>query len=159
MRQEESPRESLNVLNSREKKLINEKIELQWGCELDKSLVWLLSNRDKLYVADHSIGSIDFKKLRIDKVGVYVATVDDKGVRLSIEGSQLLGPKAKMNLVDIDDDGLKRWLRGEDIEKDVRGCSGPVILRRGKDFVGCGKVTDKGILNFVPKARRILSSD
>jgi NOL1/NOP2/fmu family ribosome biogenesis protein len=157
MKHEESPRESLTVLNSREKKEINERIFAQWGCELDKSLVWLLSNRDKLYVAHPCIGNIDFKLIRVDKAGLYVATVDAKGVRLSIEGSQILGQHAKKNVVDITDEELDAWFRGEDIERPVKGSSGPVILRRGTDFVGCGKVTEKGILNFVPKARRIVS--
>jgi NOL1/NOP2/fmu family ribosome biogenesis protein len=159
MREEESPRESLKVLNSREKKLVNERIYSQWGCGLDKQLVWLLSSKDRLYVAHPGVGSVGFNRLKVDKVGLYVATVDDKGVRLSIEGSQLIGPAAVKNVVDVSDDALRQWFRGEDIAVETGGCSGPVILRRGRDFVGCGKVTGKGVLNFIPKARRILGGD
>ncbi|MBN1544824.1 hypothetical protein JW898_05185 [Candidatus Woesearchaeota archaeon] len=159
MEYKSSPKESLRILNTREKKEINQQVSSQWGCELDRSLVWLLSNKGKLYVADNDIGSIDFRKLKIDKIGLYVCTVSDKGVRLSIEGSQLIGPCAKKNVVDVSDDGLKAWFRGEDLEKTVDGCSGFVILRHDGDFIGCGKATEKGVLNFVPKTRRVLGVD
>ena len=53
---------------------------------------------------------------------------------------------------------MHQWLKGEDIpwtgtEK------GFVLLRCGTDFLGSGKYkVDEGmILNFVPKARRILT--
>ncbi|MBW2996988.1 hypothetical protein KY349_01465 [Candidatus Woesearchaeota archaeon] len=156
MRQAKQPKESLKILNTREKKEVNKKIQQQWGCELDRSFVFLLSNKNKLYVADKDIGSIDTSKLRVDNVGLYVATIDHKGTRLSIEGSQILGPDAKKNVIDIDAQELREWFRGNDLEKqtDTREF---VILKHNNDFVGCGKSTEKGILNFVPKTRRILS--
>ncbi|NQU78710.1 hypothetical protein HQ545_02985 [Candidatus Woesearchaeota archaeon] len=148
------PKESLHVLNTREKKTINKQVSAQWGCEIDRSLVWLLSNKNKLYTSTEDIANIDWSLLRIDTMGSYIATVDDKGVRLSIEGSQMLGPKAEKNIVDIDKKELKSWLRGNDIER-IPENDGFIIIRHEKDFVGCGKVTKKGIMNFVPKARRI----
>ena len=155
-------KESLKILNTREKKEINQRIKQQWDVELDKSFVFLLSNKNKLYIAEKDIGNIDFSRLRIDNVGLYVATVDDKGIRLSIEGSQMLGPQAKKNIVELSEDEMRDWFRGVDIKKapeDLDGCEGFVILKHNKDFIGCGKVTEKGILNFVPKTRRILSAD
>ena len=158
MKETKPPKESLKILNTRDKKDINKSITEQWGCELDKSFVFLLSNKNKLYIADQDIGKIDTEKLRVDNLGLYVATVDDKGVRLSIEGSQLLGPIAKKNIVELDYKDMRDWFRGEDIKKDT-DCKGFVILKHNNDFIGCGKSTEKGILNFVPKTRRILSAD
>jgi NOL1/NOP2/fmu family ribosome biogenesis protein len=152
-------KESLKILNTREKKDINQRMKEQWGCELDKSFVFLLSNKNKLYIADKDIGNLEFSKIRVDNAGLYVATVDDKGVRLSIEGSQLLGPIAKKNVLDISEDELNQWFRGADLEKDTKEVSGFIILKHNDDFIGCGKATEKGILNFVPKTRRILSSE
>lgn len=123
---------------------------------MDKSSVFLLNNKNKLYIADKDIGSIDTSRLRVDNVGLYVATVDDKGIRLSIEGSQILGPSAKKNVIDIDAQELREWFRGNDLEKQAE-TKGFVILKHKNDFVGCGRSTEKGILNFVPKTRRILS--
>jgi NOL1/NOP2/fmu family ribosome biogenesis protein len=157
-RDRKSPKESLRILNTREKKEINQSIEAQWGCELDKSYVFLLSNKNRLYISDKDIGMIDFSVLRVDSMGAYIATVDEKGVRLSIEGSQLLGPLAKKNVVEVDDESVRAWFKGEDLPHtgvEAKGAFGFVILKNGEDFIGCGRVTERGILNFVPKARRI----
>jgi len=157
MKDEKQPRESLRVLNAREKKEINRLVNEQWGATLDKSLVFLMNNKEKLYIANPDINKTDFSKMKIDSIGLYFCTVSEDSVRLSIEGSQIIGPEAKKNVIDISDDELREWFRGQDIVREVTGCTGAVILRHGKDFVGCGKVTAKGILNFVPKPRRILS--
>ena len=162
MKEVKQPKESLRILNSREKKEINKRIRQQWGCELDKELVFLLSNKDKLYIADKDIGKIDSSSLRVDNLGLYVATVDCKGVRLSIEGSQLIGPKAGKNLLEVDGTQMREWFRGNDLlieSTATKEASGFVILKHEDDFIGCGKLTEKGILNFVPKTRRIMSSD
>jgi NOL1/NOP2/fmu family ribosome biogenesis protein len=151
-------KESLRILNSKEKKAINARIHEQWGCEFDKSLVWLMSNKYKLYLAGKDIELIDLSKIRVDRIGAYVATVDDKSVRLSIEGAQMLGPKAEKNVVELEESEMRDWFHGRDIDKKADDASGFVILRCGKDFIGSGKLTERGILNFVPKTRRILSS-
>lgn len=155
-------KDSLKILNSREKKELNRKLRDQWGCELEKDMVFLISNKGKLYIADRDIAKIDTGGMRVDNLGLYVATVDDKGMRLSIEGSQIIGPLAKKNVIDIGERAVREWFRGDDIAKEdieTEDQEGFVILKHGDDFIGCGKVTEKGILNFVPKTRRILSSD
>ncbi|MBW2964653.1 hypothetical protein KY363_04295 [Candidatus Woesearchaeota archaeon] len=156
MRRQDEPKKSLRILNSREKKEINQQLKDQWGCELNKELVFLLSNKDRLYVAETDISLVDTEKLKIDNIGLYVCNVSDKAIRLSIEGSQMLGPKAKKNVLDITADEVKKWLKGEDLEKEAHGCAGYVLIRHGSDFIGCGLVAKGNILNFVPKARRIL---
>ncbi|GAG19152.1 unnamed protein product [marine sediment metagenome] len=159
MKESKPPKESLRILNTRKKKEINQRIKEQWDCELDKSFVFLLSNKDKLYIADKDISKIGFENLKIDKIGLYVCTVSEKGVRLSIEGSQILGPNAKKNIVEISEDEMRGWFRGNDLAKEAGNCEGFVILKHKDDFIGCGKVTAKGILNFVPKTRRILTNE
>jgi NOL1/NOP2/fmu family ribosome biogenesis protein len=159
MKNQENPRESLRILNSREKKEINQRVFEQWGCEFDKSLVFMLSNKEKLYLADTDIEKIDFKKIRIDHIGTYVATVDEKDVRLSIEGAQILGPSAKKNIIELSVEEMREWFRGLDILMEGLEQKGFMILKCGDDFIGSGKVTAKGMMNFVPKARRILSAD
>ena len=158
MIRDNKPKGSLRILNTREKKEINKRIFEQWGCELDKGFVFLLSNKNKLYIADKDIGRVSVSDMRVDNIGLYVATVDDNSVRLSIEGSQIIGPHARKNVVGVDDVQMREWFRGNDLRVKVEGgISGFVIIRHGRDFIGCGKVTEKGILNFVPKTRRILS--
>jgi NOL1/NOP2/fmu family ribosome biogenesis protein len=158
MKDDEQVKESLHIMNSREKKELNQRIMQQWGCDFDKSLVWLMSNKYKLYLSCKDIELIDLSKIRVDRIGAYVATVDDKSVRLSIEGTQILGPKADKNVVELSEKEMNDWFHGKDIDKEVTDASGFIILKCGDDFIGSGKITNKGILNFVPKTRRILSN-
>ncbi|MFH1064690.1 MAG: hypothetical protein V1729_06410 [Candidatus Woesearchaeota archaeon] len=154
-----TPKESLQILNSKEKKALNQQIMDQWGCELDKEFVFLLSNKEKLYILDKDMDKIALDNLRVDNMGLYVCTVNDKGVRLSIEGSQIIGPHATKNILEITDAEVKEWLRGNDLHHEPGDCKGFIIIKNKTDFLGCGKVAEKGIMNFVPKARRITSTD
>lgn len=89
---------------------------------------------------------------------MYIGEFKKGELRLSIEGSQLIGPHAKKNVVELDRNELRQWLRGEDLIKEVKE-EGYVIMKSNNDFVGCGRVKEGKILNFVPKARRLLVSD
>ena len=80
----------------------------------------------------------------------------ENGIRLSIEGSQIIGPKATKNVVEINDEQVKQWLKGEDLEiEDKNNYSGFVIIKNKNDFLGTGKIKDNKILNYVNKGRRV----
>ena len=79
-------------------------------------------------------------------------------IRLSIEGSQIIGPKAAKNVVEINEEQTKEWLKGEDLEIDGKSnYSGFVIIKHNADFLGTGKYKENKILNYVSKSRRISS--
>ncbi len=84
--------------------------------------------------------------------GIYFGKLEKDGLRLSIEGSYLVGRKAKKGVVEISEEQAIRWMKGEDIEGDVKGY---VILKWKNFFLGCGKGNGKIIRNYVPKDRRI----
>jgi NOL1/NOP2/fmu family ribosome biogenesis protein len=154
--------DGLKILNSREKKPLVGFIDSQWGCEFPiTGAVFLMHDNDRLYIADQGIGLIDLNELRVDHIGLYLGTVEDSGLRLSIEGSQIVGPLAKKNILDISIEQRDSWLRGEELtfdsEKNVFD-SKYVLLRSGDDFIGSGKASKGKVINFVPKGRR-LSSD
>ncbi|MBI4140217.1 hypothetical protein HY485_00100, partial [Candidatus Woesearchaeota archaeon] len=102
------------------------------------------------------VDQIDFSKLRINSIGLYFAEFRNNELRLSIEGSQIIGPKATKNVVELNNDELKQWLRGEDLEKECDE-NGFVIIKHGNDYLGCGKIKEGKVLNFVPKARRLMN--
>ncbi len=133
-------------------------IKEQWGAVIDFPWAWYQSTKNDLFVISKDITKIDATKLRINSVGLYIAEFKNSEVRLSIEGSQLIGPHATKNVVELDETELRKWLRGEDLNKTV-DAQGYVILKSGNDFVGCGKIKEGKILNFVPKARRVVVSD
>ena len=88
----------------------------------------------------------------------YYHFVKDNKIRLSIEGSQLIGPKAKKNIVELNDKEAKEWLKGIDLDKKTNN-NGFVLIKHKNDFIGCGKQMKDKILNYVPKIRRLNVSD
>ena len=145
---------NLKILNTREIKDILEKVKKQWGAELDLDYAFLLSPKNKIYLVNKEISKIDWSRLRLNNLGLYFGTLTHGKLRLSIEGSQMIGPEAKKNVVELNKDQARQWFNGERIFMDANS-EGFVILRFGQDFLGCGKYSDNKILNYVPKARRI----
>lgn len=139
----------MRVLNTREVKRISDRLETHWGFRLPKE-VYLMTDKGKLFMAE-DISPI-LGKLRMDRIGLYIAKITDKEVRLSIEGSQIFGPVAVKNVVELDKAERDRWIAGEKVESDKEG---PLIIRSGGDYFGSGIGKNGYILNYVPKERRI----
>jgi NOL1/NOP2/fmu family ribosome biogenesis protein len=150
---------NLKILNTKETKEIRKKILEQWGCDFKTDFAFLLSSKNRLYLVSKDISKIEYEKLRLQVVGVYFGEIMDNGeLRLSIEGSQLIGKEAKKNIVEIEKENVKKWLYGNDI-KVTTECTGFVIVKNDNDFMGTGKIKEGEILNFIPKIRRITSVD
>jgi len=145
----------LKILNNKEIKKINNLIENQWGAKIKLDFGFLKNSKNRVFVISKDISKIDLSRLRLNSVGMYFCEIDDKGIRLSIEGAQLIGKKAKKNVVELSEDETKKWFRGEDLEKECNDCNGFVILRHKKDFLGTGKYSNGRILNYVGKSRRV----
>ena len=149
-------KENYSFIPSRELKAFSKLIENQYGKvpELFSKLAFI-QGKEKIYAITRDVGEIDLKKLRINSIGLYIAEVKNDQLRLSIEGAQLIGPSATKNVCEINTEQLKKWFKGEDIEVE-KEYSGFAILKHGNDYVGSGKYKEGYILNFVPKARRLI---
>tara|TARA_Y100000310_G_C20558070_1_gene751574 strand:- start:554 stop:1006 length:453 start_codon:yes stop_codon:yes gene_type:complete len=105
------------------------------------------------------ISSLDLKKLDPfpkypNSIGVYFAIEESGGVRLSLEGSQILGPYSTKNVIEVSKKELKEWFNGSDLEFESEE-KGYVILKFEEDFVGCGYKKGSKVLNYIPKNRRV----
>lgn len=140
------------ILNSREAKKIIEIINKQYGTESKMPDFSFLLKEDKLYIVSKDFR--DFELTRIYNIGLYFARVDEGSVRLSIEGSQLIGEHATKNIVVLDKDSIQKWISGFDIETNEKS-SDFVLIKYKNDFYGSGKISNGKILNFTPKERRI----
>jgi NOL1/NOP2/fmu family ribosome biogenesis protein len=122
-----------------------ELLKKQFGFEPDFKLKGM--GKRKIYA---------FKSCELDieaiHSGIYFGKLEKDGLRLSIEGSYLVGRKAKKGVVEVSEEEAIKWMRGEDIEYDVKGY---VILKWKGYFLGCGRGDGKKIRNFVPKDRRL----
>jgi len=147
-----------NFLNSKERKEIASQLEEQFGCSFESDLFMLKNNKEKIFIVTRALDGVDLTHLRIDTMGSYVLAVQKDGLRPTIEGSELLGPKAIKNIVDIDDGEMREWLKGKDLPSSKEG-NALVLIRHDTTWLGAGKLREGIILNFVPKNRRILASD
>ncbi|MFO7966684.1 MAG: hypothetical protein R6U44_03695 [Archaeoglobaceae archaeon] len=97
-----------------------------------------------------------FKRCKLDikteHYGIYFGKLEKNGLRLSIEGTQFIGPSARRGVLEVEEHKAIRWMCGEDIEGEVRGY---VLIKWGNYFLGCGKGNGEMIRNFIPKGRRI----
>lgn len=145
----------LKILNNKEIKEIYKIIEQQWNAKIKLDYGVLKNNKNRVFIISKDISRIDISNLRLNSIGMYFCEIDKQGIRLSIEGSQLVGPKATKNVVELNEEEIKKWFKGEDLEKECKDCNGFVILKYNKDFLGNGKYKDGKILNYVGKTRRI----
>lgn len=143
------------ILNSKEVRAIAETVKQQWGSSLSLGCGFLEGKDGDIFLISRDVEKLDLQQLRINSLGLYFGQLRNDGLRLSIEGSQVIGKAATKNIVELNDAEFKLWLRGEDVEKTLDGCSGYVIIKHSNDFIGCGRFKGGKILNFVPKARRV----
>ena len=149
------PKLQLKVLNSKEVKEIMKSVEEQWGCRLKLDYGFLENTKNRIFIVNREISEIDISKLRVNNIGMYFCEDDGVGIRLSIEGSQIIGPHATKNIIEVSDLEAKQWFKGEDLPCERNDLSGFVIIKNRKDFLGTGKASKGNILNFVSKTRRI----
>ncbi len=149
-------KENYDFMGSRELKHFFKQIEDLYGKvpELFEKVAFV-QGKEKIYVITRDVEKIDMKKIRINSLGLYIAELKNGQLRLSIEGAQIIGPTATKNVCELNREQLKQWFQGQDLT--VEGTyEGFVILKYENDYVGSGKYREGTILNFVPKARRLL---
>ena len=146
----------LKILNSKEVKEILKLIENQWNAKLKLNYAFLKNNKNRVFIVNKDLSKIDFLKLRINSLGMYFCEINTPNIRLSIEGSQIIGPTATKNIVEINEEQTKQWFKGEDLE--INGnYNGFVIIKHNNDFLGTGKYKEGKVLNYISKSRRINS--
>jgi NOL1/NOP2/fmu family ribosome biogenesis protein len=145
---------NLKILNKKQIKEILALIKNQWDTDLALDYTFLKDKEGKIFIINKQFAEIDLSKLRINSMGLYIAQLMLDGIRLSIEGSQLIGPKAKRNILELTEKQLKQWLKGNNLEIKTE-LKNYVILKHNKDFLGTGKIKENKILNYIPKTRRL----
>ena len=86
-------------------------------------------------------------------MGCYFGRKERDGLRLSIEGSQMVGMHAKKGIVEVTREEFEKWMSGQDISRE--NIHGYVILKWGNLILGCGKGNGRYIKNWIPRDRRV----
>ena len=143
----------ITVLSKTDVKKILRQLKAQFGIEdFGLDYIFTKSSKDRIFVVNKDLEKINLSDYNINTAGLYIAKEEIDGVRLTIEGSQILGPKATKNVLVLDN--AEDWLRGKNIEIESE-MKGYVIVKHCKDFLGCGRINKKRLQNFIPKARRL----
>ena len=142
----------MEILNKKGIKEVQELIREQFGVDFEFKDVLIKDNDDKIFLLSNDFRNFEIKGVRVNSMGMYFGKLHNKRLRLSIEGSQLV--KGNRNVIEISDEEVKKWLRGEELktEKDLKGF---VIIKNKNDYLGCGEAKEGRILNYVGKDRRI----
>ena len=143
----------LKALNTREKKEIFQMLEEQFGIKEHVDYIFFENNKEKIFIISSAFAQLNQAQVRINNIGMYFATREKDGLRLSIEGAQLVN--AKKNSIELTKEQAHQWMKGEDIP--MEGNLGYVIVRYKKDTFGCGSLKNNILRNMVPKERRLHS--
>ena len=157
------------ILNSKSRKLILSMLEERFAFNKEtlQDYVFIQSG-DRIYITNRELELLPLKDLRIDNIGLYLASIEPKfnhaKIRLSIEGSQIVGKTAKKNVLSINREDMKSWILGKDIQVENvdynSNCEPGFIILKFHDnfdhFLGCGLMTNEGVVkNYIPKERRL----
>lgn len=146
----------IKIINKKEKLKIEEQLKIfDIALPSKHQLIW--QSKDKVRIFTGNLSAQEIVKLstllKIDNIGLYLSFIKGGEIRLSLDASILYGRNSK-RFIELTDKEAKEWLSGNDINKSLAN-QGYSLLKYGKDILGCGKVTGKKILNFMPKERRI----
>jgi NOL1/NOP2/fmu family ribosome biogenesis protein len=148
---------SIKFFNEQEKEKILKQLKQQFGIE---EIPWKLARlgKERIIVFSGDISDKEILKLKkianIEGIGLYFAKEQIDGIRLSIEGSQLLKNQIKKNIFELNKEQAEKWMLGQELQI-ATGKKGFLIIKYKEDFLGCGKSSENKIGNFIPKSRRL----
>ncbi len=156
---------NLRPLSSRESRHIIELVNEQYGCDIRLDYYLIIHERDRnIFIVSREVAQIDLEALRVNSLGSYFCEQNDDAtaVRLSIEGSQLVGPLATKNTLTLADDEYKLWAKGTELkltpelQERLKETQGYLLIKNSRaDFYGTARAKNDALLNFTPKNRRI----
>jgi len=156
---------NLRPLSARESRHIIDMVNEQYGCDVSLDYYFIIHERERsIFIVSREVAQIDLEALRVNSLGSYFCEENDDStvVRLSIEGSQIVGPLATKNTLTLADDEYKLWAKGTELkltpelQERLTHTQGYVLIKNTRgDFYGTARAKNDSLLNFTPKNRRI----
>ncbi|MDP2628322.1 MAG: hypothetical protein Q8P15_00295 [Nanoarchaeota archaeon] len=154
---EENAFTPMKILSFTEKESIVNELKDLFGIREIKGTM-IMKGREKIFLFLGDFKPRELKKLEnniiIERTGVYFGKIADGGLRLSIEGTNILKEQITKNIFTLDSKQAEDWIFGRDLNIET-GKKGFLVMQHNEDFLGCGKASEKKIGNFIPKARRL----
>jgi NOL1/NOP2/fmu family ribosome biogenesis protein len=153
----------INILNKKQKERFNNFLEENYNIEIKGQIIKQSNNKLRIFtgnLSEHEL-NILMGTVRVETIGLYLAKIDDKNpenIRFSFDAS-FLAKNVKKNVLEVNDFQATEWFKGNDIEIESNTHTPYtyqyIFLKYKDEIVGCGKIAENKILNFVPKERRI----
>jgi NOL1/NOP2/fmu family ribosome biogenesis protein len=151
----------MKILGKKEIESIERTVEKNYGAEIDlKQFLVLETFEEKIWLVTKYLLNLDFNRLQINSVGMNFGKLkrNDK-INLTVEGSQIVGPKATKNTCILNEENAKKFMQGSDVKPDGDiNCEyhNFSIIKFGEDILGSSLLNEEGIKNLLPKSRRII---
>ena len=149
------------ILSKSEKAEIESELNKRFGIEKVPGII-VKRGREKLFLFTGSFNKKQIKDLEreipIERIGIYFAKIDQGGIRLSIEGSQILKDQIKKNIFELNKEQAELWMKGSELNI-ATGKRGFLIMKYKDNFLGSGKASAEKLTNFIPKSRRLKQKD
>jgi NOL1/NOP2/fmu family ribosome biogenesis protein len=153
----------MRIITKQEKEKIIESLKYYGINEVPLVLIETSPGRIRGYSGE--INEEDIKNIgeiaTIEVAGLYMFNNFDGEIRLSIDAIHLLKGQITKNIIEIDDKEAEEWMKGQDLiltdelkqrlKKEEKGFK---IIKNKEDFLGCCKLLDNRIVNYLPKERR-----
>lgn len=149
------------MIKTLNKKEMDKRLEQTYGIKLPRGQVIQWSKEKlRVFTGDVSEKELNFLSsiVRVELVGLYLAFQKENELRLSFD-SLFLAKDATKNIFELTEEQFKQWISGQEIELDTSNLKNIdneyILIRYKQDIVGCGKLAQGKILNFIPKERRL----
>lgn len=149
---------TLHIFSNQERKEIIQTLNEQFGIkEIPGILIKIGQERIFLFqgsLTEEQLYKLENERIFIERAGVYFGKIQNDGIRLSIDGANLIKDQISKNIFEITEKQVDEWMHGSElnIQSDLQGF---VIIKHKNDFLGTGKASYNKITNFIPKARRL----
>jgi NOL1/NOP2/fmu family ribosome biogenesis protein len=148
----------ISIINSKELKIMLIRLSTQFGIKDTKpftKLLFLKNHKKKIFLTNKTEKNFKLNLKRSEKAGIYFGTINkDESIRLSLEGSQIIGKVATKNILQLEHAQAESWLKGYDFDIPQLE-DGYYLLKYKEDFLGCGLIKENKLHNFLPKTRRL----
>ncbi|MEK6918041.1 MAG: hypothetical protein AABW51_03770 [Nanoarchaeota archaeon] len=149
---------TLHIFSKQEKQEILEKLNEQFGIkEIPGILIKIGQERIFLYqgsLNEDQLKTLEDERIFIERVGIYFGKIQEDGIRLSIDGANLMKNQITKNIFEISEKEVDIWMHGSELNIPTNLHSF-VIIKHKNDFLGTGKASQNKITNFIPKSRRL----
>ncbi|MEM2115440.1 MAG: hypothetical protein QW524_00530 [Candidatus Woesearchaeota archaeon] len=141
----------MKFLKKKDKERILSEINNYFGSSFWCDDLMYLTKNDKIYLVSKDVRIVDLSKFNVRNAGLYFGQIMNDGIRLSVEGSQLIGKTATKRILEADENILQKLKFDKEL---IDLENGYYLVRFRGFFLGCIFIKSKTFYNYIPKARR-----